>query len=159
MNENFKNLNDTFNIDGADVDLDEDLHESDEDVTVEEKKDQKYKLRSHEYLYVEYQQQVERLRTVAEEMRQCCKVGAPPRMFEVYAGMEDKISGILDKIKQLEETETDYQVTENKELLDNLFGSFNQVKDKKTKRKLCKALEKRCESLAENLEYYRGQFL
>ena len=117
MNDNFKNLNDTFNIDGADVDLDEDLHEGDEDITVGEKKDQKYKLRSHEYLYVEYQQQVERLRTVAEEMRQCCKVGAPPRMFEVYAGMEDKISGILDKIKQLEETETDYQVTENKEAL------------------------------------------
>ena len=117
MNDNFKNLNDTFNIDGADDDLDEDLHEGVEDITVGEKKDQKYKLRSHEYLYVEYQQQVERLRTVAEEMRQCCKVGAPPRMFEVYAGMEDKISGILDKIKQLEETETDYQVTENKEAL------------------------------------------
>ena len=117
MNDNFKNLNDTFNIDGADVDLDEDLHEGDEDITVGEKKDQKYKLRSHEYLYVEYQQQVERLRTVAEEMRQCCKVGAPPRMFEVYAGMEDKISSILEKIKQLEETETDYQVTETKEAL------------------------------------------
>lgn len=113
----FDTLNNTFNIDGSNVDLDEDLHESDEEVTVEDKKDQKYKLRSHEYLYVEYQQQVERLRTVAEEMRQCCKVGAPPRMFEVYAGMEDKISGILDKIKQLEETETDYQIVETKETL------------------------------------------
>jgi hypothetical protein len=64
------------------------------------------------------------------------------------------IHNFMIDIKELE-----WFINENKELLDNLIDSFNQVKDKKTKRKLCKALEKRCKSLAENLEYYRSQFL
>lgn len=117
MNENFKNLNDTFNVDGADVDLDEDLTIEEKQINTVETTKQKYRLKNHDYLLVEWQAQVESLRSVADEMRQCCKVGAPPRMFEVYAGMEDKISSILEKIKQLEETETDYQVTETKEAL------------------------------------------
>lgn len=116
MNENFKNLNDTFNVDGADIDLDEDLSTEEKPINTQTTQ-QKYRLKNHDYLLVEWQAQVESLRSVADEMRQCCKVGAPPRMFEVYAGMEDKISSILEKIKQLEETETDYQVTETKEAL------------------------------------------
>lgn len=117
MNENFKNLNDTFNVDGADVDLDEDLTIEEKQINTVETTKQKYRLKNHDYLLVEWQAEVERLRSVADELRQCCKVGAPPRTFEVYAGIEDKISSILDKIKQLEETETDYQVTETKEAM------------------------------------------
>jgi hypothetical protein len=115
MNESFQKLNDTFNMDGADVDLDEDIKQSENEGDDSYLKKQKYKLNSHDYLIMELQDQIERIRTVAEEMRQCCKVGAPPRMFEVYANMEEKISNNIMKIKELEETETDYQVTETKE--------------------------------------------
>ncbi len=115
MNQSFQKLNDTFNMDGADVDLDDDLNTSEEKTETDDYKNQKYKLSSHDYLIVELQDQIERIRSVAEEMRQCCKVGAPPRLFEVYANMEEKISNNLMKIKELEETETDYQVTETKE--------------------------------------------
>ena len=117
MNQSFQQLNDTFNVDGANVDLDDDLQHSEGMENESYVKDQKYKLNSHDYLIMELQDQIERLRTVAEEMRQCCKVGAPPRMFEVYANMEEKISNNIMKIKELEETETDYQVTETKEKL------------------------------------------
>lgn len=115
MNESFQKLNDTFNMDGADVDLDDDIKQSENEGDDSYLKKQKYKLNSHDYLIMELQDQIERLRAVAEEMRQCCRVGAPPRMFEVYANMEEKISNNIMKIKELEETETDYQVTETKE--------------------------------------------
>lgn len=115
MNQSFQKLNDTFNMDGADVDLDADLNTAEEKTDIDDYKNQKYKLSSHDYLIVELQDQIERLRTVAEDMRQNCKVGCPPRMYEIYANVEEKISNNLMKIKELEETETDYQVTETKE--------------------------------------------
>ena len=108
-------LNDTFNVDGDIEDIDEFDNKDSEDTTKNDYKNQKYKLSSHDYLIVELQDQIERLRTVAEDMRQNCKVGCPPRMYEIYANVEEKISNNLMKIKELEETETDYQVTETKE--------------------------------------------
>lgn len=115
MNKSFSMLNDTFNIDGDIEDIDEFDNKVSEDTTKNDYKNQKYKLSSHDYLIVELQDQIERLRTVAEDMRQNCKVGCPPRMYEIYANVEEKISNNLMKIKELEETETDYQVTETKE--------------------------------------------
>lgn len=115
MNQSFQQLNDTFNVDGADVDLDDDLNST--EIDDNSYKNQKYKLSSHDYLIMELQDQIERLRSVAEEMRQCCRVGAPPRLYEVYSNLEEKISNNIMKIKELEETETDYQVTETKEKL------------------------------------------
>ena len=66
-------------------------------------------------MIVELQDQIERIRSAAEDLRQCLKAGAPPRLYEVYSNMEEKISNNLMRIKELEETETDYQVTETKE--------------------------------------------
>lgn len=116
MNQSFQQLNDTFNVDCEDIDLNDDLKETEEtDIDTNNYKNQKYKLNSHDYLIVELQDQIERIRSAAEDLRQCLKAGAPPRLYEVYSNMEEKISNNLMRIKELEETETDYQVTETKE--------------------------------------------
>ena len=100
MNESFQKLNDTFNMDGADVDLDDDIKQSENEGDDSYLKKQKYKLNSHDYLIMELQDQIERLRAVAEEMRQCCRVGAPPRMFE--PDVKDKWP--MEKLKKLSAT-------------------------------------------------------
>ena len=116
MNQSFQQLNDTFNVDCDDIDLNDDLKETEEtDIDTNNYKNQKYKLNSHDYLIVELQDQIERIRSAAEDLRQCLKAAAPPRLYEVYSNMEEKISNNLMRIKELEETETDYQVTETKE--------------------------------------------
>ena len=116
MNQSFQQLNDTFNVDCDDIDLNEDLKETEEtDIDTNNYTNQKYKLNSHDYLIVELQDQIERIRSAAEDLRQCLKAGAPPRLYEVYSNREEKLSNNLMRIKELEETETDYQVTETKE--------------------------------------------
>lgn len=116
MNQSFQNLNQIFNMDGTEVEMEDETSKPSIVETPKSDDDtQKYKIEHHDYLLTEYQAQVASLRQVADELRQACKVGAPPRLYETYANLEDKISGILDKIKELEETKTDYQVTESKE--------------------------------------------
>lgn len=116
MNESFQKLNDTFNVDGnEELELNDNIESKDENLDTNNYKNQKYKLNSHDYLIVELQDQIERIRSAAEDLRQCLKAGAPPRLYEVYSNMEEKISNNLMRIKELEETETDYQVMENKE--------------------------------------------
>ena len=59
MNQSFQQLNDTFNVDCDDIDLNDDLKETEEtDIDTNNYKNQKYKLNSHDYLIVELQDQI-----------------------------------------------------------------------------------------------------
>ena len=72
MNQSFQQLNDTFNVDCDDIDLNDDLKETEEtDIDTNNYKNQKYKLNSHDYLIVELQDQIERIRSAEEDLRQC----------------------------------------------------------------------------------------
>lgn len=112
MNESFDSLNNIFNINN-------DMDGFDDEVEKQKKiisdKSQKYTLEDLEYMKTELQDRIECDRTVAEEMKQCCKVGAPPRIFEVYAKLSSGISENVMRLAALNKMITDYQVTENKE--------------------------------------------
>ena len=113
MNESFNNLNDIFNVnDDMDDCFEEETNKAKKQLT---SKAQKYTLEDLEYMKTELQDRIESDRIVAEEMKQCCKVGAPPRIFEVYAKLSSNISENVMKLAALNKMITDYQVTENKE--------------------------------------------
>ena len=63
----------------------------------------------------ELQDRIESNRIVCEELKNCCKVGAPPRMFEVYAKLSMTISEDIMHLADLNRQITDYQIVESKE--------------------------------------------
>lgn len=108
----FDTLNDTFNIDN-DI---EDIEEQEEKVAPKKAaKNQKYSLEDLEYMKTELQDRIESNRIVCEELKNCCKVGAPPRMFEVYAKLSMTISEDIMHLADLNRQITDYQIVESKE--------------------------------------------
>jgi len=108
----FDTLNDTFNINN-DI---EDMDEGGEEIKpAKESKKQKYSLENLEYIKTELQDRIESNRIVCEELKTCCKVGAPPRMFEVYAKLSMTISEDIMHLADIERQITDYQVVESKE--------------------------------------------
>lgn len=116
MNESFDSLNNIFNVDN---DMEDCFEEETEKASkqIVTSKGQKYTLEDLEYMKTELQDRIEGDRIVAEEMKQCCKVGAPPRMFEVYAKLSSNISENVMKLAALNKMITDYQVTESRETM------------------------------------------
>lgn len=108
----FDTLNDTFNINNDIEDIDEGGEEL---KPAKESKKQKYSLENLEYIKTELQDRIESNRIVCEELKTCCKVGAPPRMFEVYAKLSMTISEDIMHLADIERQITDYQVVESKE--------------------------------------------
>ena len=108
----FDTLNDTFNINNDIEDMDEGCEEL---KPAKESKKQKYSLENLEYIKTELQDRIESNRIVCEELKTCCKVGAPPRMFEVYAKLSMTISEDIMHLADIERQITDYQVVESKE--------------------------------------------
>ena len=70
-----------------------------------------------EYIKTELQDRIGKNRIVADELAQTLKVGAPPRLYEVYAKLSSTISEDIMHLAQVEKTITDYQVTETREEL------------------------------------------
>lgn len=108
----FDTLNDTFNIDN-DI---EDMENQEEKVVPKKStKSQKYSLEDLEYMKTELQDRIESNRIVCEELKNCCKVGAAPRIFEVYAKLSMTISEDIMHLADLNRQITDYQIVESKE--------------------------------------------
>lgn len=108
----FDTLNDTFNI-GNDI---EDMEEKEEKVVPKKSaKNQKYTLDDLEYLKTELQDRIENNRIVANELAQTLKVGAPPRLYEVYAKLSSTISDDIMHLADISRQITDYQIVESKE--------------------------------------------
>ena len=108
----YDTFNDTFNIDN-DI---ENMEEKEEKVVPKKStKTQKYSLEDLEYMKTELQDRIESNRIVCEELKNCCKVGAPPRMFEVYAKLSMTISEDIMHLADLNRQITDYQIVESKE--------------------------------------------
>ncbi len=76
---------------------------------------QKYSLDSIEYFRVEIQNLIAMTSSVLEVMTDMCKVGAPPRMFEVFATLSNTQSNHIMNLVKLDELQTNYQVTESTE--------------------------------------------
>lgn len=110
----FDTLNDTFDIDNDIENIENESTES-KPKKAEKKKEQKYSLESLEYIKTELQDRIESNRIVCEELKTCCKVGAPPRMFEVYAKLSMTISEDIMHLADIERQITDYQIVETKE--------------------------------------------
>ena len=108
----FDTLNDTFNVDNDIEDMEDTVETKSEPKL---KKNQKYTLDDLEYMKTELQDRIESNRIVCEELKTCCKVGAPPRMFEVYAKLSITISEDIMHLAELNRQITDYRVVESKE--------------------------------------------
>lgn len=76
---------------------------------------QKYTLEDKEYIRAELQSLIELNRTVLETLSEQCKMGAPPRMYEVFSTLSNSVATNLMSLAKLNQTMTDYQVTENAE--------------------------------------------
>lgn len=108
----FDKLNDTFDVDN-DI---EDMENQEEKVVPKKStKSQKYSLEDLEYMKTELQDRIESNRIVCEELKNCCKVGAAPRIFEVYAKLSMTISEDIMHLADLNRQITDYQIVESKE--------------------------------------------
>ena len=108
----FDTLSDTFNIANDIQDMEQKV------VTVVPKKsakNQKYTLDDLEYLKTELQDRIENNRIVANELAQTLKVGAPPRLYEVYAKLSSTISDDIMHLADISRQITDYQIVESKE--------------------------------------------
>lgn len=108
----FDTLNDTFNVDNDIEDMEDSVEHKTES---KPKSNQKYTLEDLEYMKTELQDRIESNRIVCEELKNCCKVGAPPRMFEVYAKLSMTISEDIMHLADLNRQITDYRVVESKE--------------------------------------------
>lgn len=78
---------------------------------------QKYTLEDKEYIRAELQSLIELNRTVLETLGENCKLGAPPRLYEVYASLSNTVATNLMDLAKLNQTMTDYQVKETDENL------------------------------------------
>lgn len=79
--------------------------------------EQKYTLEDKEYIRTELQSLIELNRSVLETLSDQCKMGAPPRMYEVFATLSNTVSTNLMSLAKLDQTITDYQVKESDENL------------------------------------------
>lgn len=79
--------------------------------------EQKYTLEDKEYIRTELQSLIELNRSVLETLSEQCKMGAPPRMYEVFATLSNTVSTNLMSLAKLDQTITDYQVKEADENL------------------------------------------
>lgn len=79
--------------------------------------EQKYTLEDKEYIRAELQSLIEINRSVLETLSEQCKLGAPPRMYEVFATLSNTVSTNLMSLAKLDQTITDYQVKESDENL------------------------------------------
>lgn len=79
--------------------------------------EQKYTLEDKEYIRAELQSLIEINRSVLETLSEQCKMGAPPRMYEVFATLSNTVSTNLMSLAKLDQTITDYQVKESDENL------------------------------------------
>lgn len=79
--------------------------------------EQKYTLEDKEYIRAELQSLIELNRTVLETLGENCKLGAPPRLYEVYASLSNTVATNLMDLAKLNQTMTDYQVKETDENL------------------------------------------
>lgn len=106
-------LADTFDIDLSEQQVEEStkrISEISADV-----RDQKYNLEDKEYIRAELQSLIELNRKVLETLSEQCKLGAPPRMYEVFSTLSNSISTNLMNLANLDKTVTDYQVKESDE--------------------------------------------
>lgn len=78
---------------------------------------QKYDLQDKELIRTELQALIEDNKAVLEALGNQCKVGAAPRLFEVYATLSSTIRDSLKELSEINKTITDYQVIEDRENL------------------------------------------
>jgi hypothetical protein len=140
----FDTLNSTFNIDNDIEDIEQQEEKTE---TKKVTKSQKYTLEDLEYMKTELQDRIESNRIVCEELKNCCKVGAPPRMFEVYAKLSMTISEDIMHLADLNRQITDYQIVENKE---NMRKQEIELKQQNTLKKIEAASIKSPQSVTQN---------
>ena len=144
----FDKLNDTFNVDNDIEDIDEGV----EKITLEDtktkskKKSQKYTLEDLEFLKTELQDRIENNRIVANELAQTLKVGAPPRLYEVYAKLSSTISDDIMHLADISRQITDYQVVESKE---NLRKEELELKKQQQEKKALASINKTPQNLTQ----------
>lgn len=109
----FESLSDTFDIEDTVKELTEVTEKKQEIAAVI--RDQKYTLDDVEYMKAELQSLIASNRQVLDVLSNCCKVGAAPRFFEVYATLSNTVTTNVMELAKLEKIITDYQVTETKE--------------------------------------------
>lgn len=109
----FESLSDTFDIEDTVKELSEVTEKKQEIAAVI--RDQKYTLDDVEYMKAELQDLIASNRQVLDVLSNCCKVGAAPRFFEVYATLSNTVTTNVMELAKLEKIITDYQVTEAKE--------------------------------------------
>lgn len=112
-------INETL-ADTFDIDLSEKQIEDSTDRIQEIKQDvaaQKYNLEDKEYIRSELQSLIELNRKVLESLSEQCKMGAPPRMYEVFSTLSNSVATNLMDLANLDKTITDYQVKETDEKL------------------------------------------
>ena len=140
----FDSLNDTFNIDNDIEEIDNDFEDKPKSNTNTIAKKQKYTLADLEYLKTELQDRIENNRIVANELAQTLKVGAPPRLYEVYAKLSSTISDDIMHLADISRQITDYQVIESKE---NMRKQELELKQQQA----IKKLEKNNKNVPQNL--------
>lgn len=144
----FDKLNDTFNVDNDIEDIDEGV----ERITLEntkaksKKKSQKYTLEDLEFLKTELQDRIENNRIVANELAQTLKVGAAPRLYEVYAKLSSTISDDIMHLADISRQITDYQVVESKE---NLRKEELELKKQQQEKKALASINKTPQNLTQ----------
>jgi len=144
----FDKLNDTFNVDNDIEDIDEGV----EKITLEntkaksKKKSQKYTLEDLEFLKTELQDRIENNRIVANELAQTLKVGAAPRLYEVYAKLSSTISDDIMHLADISRQITDYQVVESKE---NLRKEELELKKQQQEKKALTSINKTPQNLTQ----------
>ena len=78
-------------------------------------KGQKYTLKHLKLLETLWQEKIAADGDVLETLRQMCKVGAAPRVFEVYSSLSNTQAAHIKELSLLNKVITDYQVQESKE--------------------------------------------
>lgn len=120
MSEVYKDLCDTFDVDDFADKAEETVENTGKEIEVLSNKidnSQKYKLENQDYLRYELQSLVASNTSVLDILAEQCKVGATPRLFEVYATLSSTIADHLNKLAELEKKITDYRVVEDRENL------------------------------------------
>lgn len=103
-------LADTFDIDLSEQQVEDTsarIQEIKSDVA-----NQKYTLEDKEYIKMELQSLIELNRSVLETLGEQCKLGAPPRMYEVFSTLSNSVATNLMDLAKLNQVITDYQVKE-----------------------------------------------
>ena len=89
--------------------------QEEDDQKVVDYKGQKYTLKHLKLLETLWQEKIAADGDVLETLRQMCKVGAAPRVFEVYSSLSNTQAAHIKELSLLNKVITDYQVQESKE--------------------------------------------